>query len=147
MTTVRADGWTVARSRVSLAGRVTAVGGGVASGGLLDLTPVPGDGRHNAASPPRVTARRYDTRILADGLYFFVDLPAGQYVLKGQDDRGNEIKAQQVSIPPAGGTGPLHVVSMDLGALPKAGSDERPPERRLPAVPPRRRRGSKSGDG
>jgi hypothetical protein len=108
---------------------------------------MPSAGRRNAASGPHATARRYDTRILPDGLYFFLDLPAGKYVLKGQDERGNEIEARQVSIPPADGTGPLHVVKVNVSASLKGDADERPLEARAHAAPARRRHGSRSGGG
>jgi len=114
MMTARSDAWIVTRSRVSLAGRVTAADGDVASGGALNLTAATrGDG-HRAASPTPGRTRRYDARIRADGFYFFVDLPAGDYVLDGRDERGLEIEAKRVSIPPPAASGPLNIVSVDL---------------------------------
>jgi len=140
MTTAESDGWIVMRSRVSLAGRVTAASGDIASGGVLGLTAAKGADRHKAASSSHDIGRRYETRIRADGFYFFLDLPAGDYVLDGQDERGNEIEARRVSIPPAEGSGPLDVVDVDLSASTKSGADERPPEAKAPAGSARRRR-------
>jgi len=114
MMTARSDGWIVTRSRVSLAGRVTATDGDVTSGGVVNLTAATGGDGHQAASPTPDRTRRYDARIRADGFYFFVDLPAGDYVLDGRDERGLEIEAKRVSIPPPTGSGPLNIVSADL---------------------------------
>jgi hypothetical protein len=141
MTTAESDGWIVMRSRISLAGRVTAASGGIASGGVLSLTAATGADRRKATSPSHDIRRRYDTRIRPDGFYFFLDLPAGDYVLNGQDERGNEIEAQRVSIPLAEGSGPLDVVDVDLSASTKSGADKRPPpEAKAPAGSARRRR-------
>jgi len=126
MTTPTPDGWIVMRSRVSLAGRVTGADGDVASGGVLNLTAATGGDGHGAASPKPDRTRRYDARIRADGFYFFVDLPAGDYALVGRDERGNEIEAKRVSIPPPAGSGPLNIVSVDLSVAAKSGA-HRPP--------------------
>jgi hypothetical protein len=122
MTTPTPDGWIVMRSRVSLAGRVTGADGDVASGGVLNLTAATGGDGHGAASPTPDRTRRYDARIRADGFYFFLDLPAGDYVLDGRDERGNEIEAKRVSIPPPTGSGPLNIVSADLSVAAKSGA-------------------------
>jgi hypothetical protein len=144
MTMIKSDGWIVMRSRVSLAGRVTAGDGGAASGGTLSLAAVQRADRGKAKSPPPAIVRQYDTSILGDGFYFFLDLPAGDYVLNGQDERGNELETQQVSIPPVDDASRLHVVGVDLSAAVKPGAGERPPEVKAPVAPARRRRGSKS---
>jgi hypothetical protein len=137
MTIVDADGWIVIRNRVSLAGRVTAASGDIASGGALSLTAAHGANRHNAKSPPHGIPRRYDTRIRPDGFYFFLDLPAGDYVLNGQDERGDEIEAKQVSIPPAQGSGPLHIVGVDLSSSTRSGRHGPPPKAQASARPGR----------
>jgi hypothetical protein len=149
MTTVEAGRWIVMRSRVSLAGRVTASAGSIASGGALRLTAALNIDGQNETSLPRAIRRRYDTRIRPDGFYFFVDLPAGEYLLDGRDERGNEIEAREVSIPTASGSGPLHVVTVDLRAVTKPDtdaptSDHRPQEPRGEAGPVRRRPRSRS---
>jgi hypothetical protein len=144
MTTVDSEGWIIMRSRVSLAGRVKGAGGGIASGGVLSLTAAKEADRRNATSSSHDIRRRYDTRIRPDGFYFFLDLPAGDYVLDGQDEGGNEIEAKPVSIPPTDGSGPLHVVGVDLSASTRSGTDE-PAEAKASAGPARRRRGARGG--
>jgi hypothetical protein len=139
MPTVEPDGWIIMRSRVSLAGRVMGAGGGIASGGVLSLTVAKEADRRNATSSSHDSRRRYDTRIRSDGFYFFLDLPAGDYVLDGQDEGGNEIEAKPVSIPPPDGSGPLHVVGVDLTASTRSGADE-PAEAKAPAESAQRRR-------
>jgi hypothetical protein len=145
LTTVEAEGWIVMRSRVSLAGRVTASGGGIASGRALRLTAAAAADERNAISSSRNIRPQYDTRIRPDGFHFFLDLPAGDYVLDGRDERSNEIEAREVSIPPAVGSRPLRVVTVDLSASAQSGADERPPEARTWARPARRRRAPSAG--
>ena len=58
--------------------------------------------------------RRYCAHVRSDGLYFFLDLPAGNYVLSGKDERGRPIENKPVSIPPASGPGMLPVLGVDL---------------------------------
>jgi hypothetical protein len=145
MTTPTPDGWIVMRSRVSLAGRVTGADGDVASGGVLNLTAATGGDGHGAASPTPDRTRRYDARIRADGFYFFLDLPAGDYVLAGEDEGGNEIEPKEVSIPRVDASGPPLIVSVDLSAeTPKS---DAAPDAGKPAstekVPARRRRATR----
>ena len=98
MTTVEAAGWILMRSRVSLVGRVTA------SGGTLRLTAVAAAAGRNAISSPRNIRPQYDTSIRHDGFCFFLDLPAGNYVLDSLNERSNEIEAREVSVLPAVGS-------------------------------------------
>ena len=144
MTIVEPEDWIVMRNRVSLAGRVTAATGDIAGGGALSLTAAQAADGQDATSRPRDIRRRYDTRIRPDGFYFFLDLPTGDYVLNGQDEGGNEIEAHQVSIPPADGSGPLDVISVDLSASTKSDADEGPPQAEASAGQTRRR-GARSG--
>jgi hypothetical protein len=145
MTTAKSDGWIVMRCRVSLAGRVTGADGGIATGGALSLTAADDGDRQKATSPPPDRPRRYDTHIRWDGFYFFLDLPAGDYVLNGQDESGNPIAAQRVSIVPADGSGPLDVIGADLSASTKSDPGERPPRAEASAGPTTPRRGARSG--
>jgi len=133
------DGWIVMRCRVSLAGRVTAAGGDMATGGVLSLTTAQGADRPKARSPSHDIRRRYDTRIRPDGFYFFLDLPAGDYVFFGQHEAANEIEAKQVSIPPAVGSGPLDVVEADLSASTISDADKPEPKARASPTSARRR--------
>jgi hypothetical protein len=128
MTTVEADRWIVMRNRVSLVGRVTAAGGAIANGGVISLAAAQAANGQGTTSPSRTIGRRYDTRVRPDGFYFFLDLPAGEYLLDGEDEHGNEIEAREVSIPHAVGSGPLQVVTVDLSASTKPGADAPPPD-------------------
>jgi hypothetical protein len=51
----------------------------------------------NASDPPVRS-----TRIRPDGRYYFLDLPPGDYVLKGVDDRQRPVEARAVTIAPMG---------------------------------------------
>jgi hypothetical protein len=154
MTNHDSNGWIVNRSRVRLAGRVTAADGTVATGGVLALT----------AGEGTSILRQFIARIRSDGFYFFLDLPAGKYLLNGHDQRGNKIETLHVSITAAKGRG-SDVVAVDLKASgrPHAGEQTRTAESQAardtrretrpeaeqqstevsgPPVPVRRRRGS-----
>jgi len=145
MTAPTPDGWIVMRSRVSLAGRVTGADGEIASSGVLNLTASEGADRHNASSSPHRTPRRYDAHIRPDGFYFFLDLPAGDYLLNGEDEAGNKFEEKQVSIPHVDASAPPDIVAVDLSAASKsdAASDAVKPAPRAKA-PARRRRGSRA---
>ena len=144
MTMAETHDWLILRCRVSLAGRVTAGGGSVASGGVLRLTAMPAASRHHTRSRTHEVLRRYSTQIRSDGFYFFLDLPAGEYVLDGEDEQGDAIEAQRISIPAASSAGPAPVVSADLIVPPKSRADDRRREAKTPAVPVKRRRGSRN---
>ena len=137
--------WIVNRSRVRLAGLVTAAGGGIASGGRLTLSGSQGNDQGKANSPPPAFQRRYDACIRDDGFYFFVDLPAGDYLLSGKDESGNEIEQQQVVVPPIAELGASVFVALDLRAKVDSGTEQRkvPDIKEAPAAPVRRRRGSR----
>ena len=85
--------WEIVRRQVALCGRVVGSGG----------TPVGGRVVHVQSSRTR---RSQDGRTKPDGIYFFMDLPGGEYIVRagspgsGQgrgrvawDDRGNVRKA------------------------------------------------------
>jgi len=136
---VNAACWIVARCRVSLAGRVIAApfASGASRAGLavppdasaeqlreLQLRAarvLDEDWRAARCVDMRVVSatsvdleRRYCAHVRSDGLYFFLDLPAGNYVLSGKDERGRPIENKPVSIPPASGPGMLPVLGVDL---------------------------------
>jgi hypothetical protein len=98
---VDSDRWIVVRHRVSLAGRVADADGGNASGGTLALTPAREGSRRSGVLSSLADARLRHACIRGDGLYYFLDLPEGNYVLSGQDECGNVIEARSVSISPA----------------------------------------------
>ena len=112
------DNWVVLRRRVSLAGRVTIPGGNAASGGAVTLT-------------AKTATARFETRVLADGFYFFVDLPHGDYLLTGRDEYGNEATPQTITLPLTPGTARPPVVKADVVTVSQPAStvDERPRKR------------------
>jgi hypothetical protein len=123
MTPTAPDGRVVIRSRVSLAGRVAGADGEIASGGVLNLT----------AARDAARSRHYETRIRTDGFYFFLDLPAGDYVLEGVDQHGTRLEAKPVSIAPPRGSTLADIVSVNLTAVTPATSSRAPAEAPVPA--------------
>jgi hypothetical protein len=116
MTEAKPEGWIIMRRRVSLAGRVSVAGAGTASGGTVTLTAVEDPGRSGVAPASHNEPRRYDTRILGDGFYFFLNLPSDRYLIGGRDELGHEIESKPVSIPLAEGEGRPPVIRVDLVA-------------------------------
>lgn len=111
---VAAERGIIVRHRVSLAGRVTLKGGANATGGVVTLDAVPQVGGREG--PRRPGARRRETQIRRDGLYYFLDLPAGRYALGGQDERGHVIEAELVTISATEGSAKATPLSQDLVA-------------------------------
>ena len=144
MKVLASDGWIISRSQVTLAGRVIAADGGIASGGSLTVRALRGDGPGKAKSYPTARTPQFDAAIRGDGFYFFANLPAGHYVLEGQDERGNHIEPRHVTVP-AGQLGASDIVALDLTVAAGTGSGE--PRisdvDRSSALPARRRRGSR----
>lgn len=94
--TVSKDAWAaVVRRRVSVGGRVADGAGAPASGGQVALTPLQEGDATQAGFVPR-----WEGEIRADGLFFILDAPPGNYLLDGHDARGRTIAAQPVSIAP-----------------------------------------------
>lgn len=86
---------------------------------------------------------RYYAQVRSDGLYFFLDLPAGNYVLSGKDECGRPIETKPVSIPPVSGPGMLPVLGVDLIAQANQGQiAERSMVTGQRSAPARRRRQS-----
>jgi hypothetical protein len=146
MTALASDGWIVRQLQVRLAGRVIAADGGIASGGRLTLRALQGGGPGKAKSYPAAFTRQFDTPIRADGFYFFANLPAGDYVLEGQDEHGNQIEPRHVTVP-AKQVGAPDIVALDLTVAARSGSEEPSVSDsdvdRSPALSVRRRRGSR----
>lgn len=150
-----ASRWTVLRSRVCLAGRVTAADGTASRGGRLLLVatappvapltapaplpaPAPAVGRRagrRAAAPalpspgeaavppvePAVPTRAWEAPIRPDGRYWFFDVPAGDYLVSGRDERGRVVEARTVSLPPVDvSDGKKPLLGVDLIAVPPA---------------------------
>jgi len=116
MTPTAPEGRVLIRSRVSLAGRVASADGEIANGGVLRLT----------AARDAAGSRHYETRIRTDGFYFFLDLPAGDYVLEGVDQHGTRLEAKPVSIAPPRPSTLTDIVSVNMTAATPATSS-RPP--------------------
>lgn len=70
---------------------------------------------------PAVPTRAWETLIRPDGRYWFFDVPAGDYVLSGRDERGRVVEARPVALPTVDvrdGRKPL--LGVDLVAVPPA---------------------------
>jgi hypothetical protein len=112
----------VRRQRVSLAGHVTRVDGERASGGRVTVLGVasptkPAGARSSAsktATAPIALEQRREAVVRADGLYFFVNLPARDYVVEGCDERGLALEPKRVAVPAADPTRRPPLLSFDL---------------------------------
>lgn len=131
MTAATSAGWVVARSRVRLAGRIAGAETATTSGCVPTLAAVAG-------------ARRYQACMRPDGIYFFLDLPEGNYALSGRDHRGQAIGPHQVTVPAADAAGPAQIVVLDLKASAPSDVEEPPLDTPAANAPGRRRRGSRS---
>lgn len=103
--------WSVIRRRVSVAGYVMRAGGVPACGGSVLCSAASlaasrtstrhGSGRAVSASiSVDATATQRQAPIRSDGLYFCLDLPAGDYVLGGVDERACVIEPRTITIGP-----------------------------------------------
>src|SRR4051794_22352731 len=93
----------VIRHRVSLAGNVTEVGGALLRSGTLQLV----------ASDTTVRTATINN----DGHYFFLDLPAGKYVLQGAVDGGRSLEPRAVIIAPRNADGAPTNVDYEFNLL------------------------------
>lgn len=146
MKTTDLDRWIVVRRRVSLAGRVSAAGGGMAGGGSLALTSAAASTERDGMGSVRGAVWWRDALVRRDSWYFFLDLPAGDYVLSGRDDRGDAIEAGPVSILPTMGLSKPQVVHLDLIASTDRASGGRRAAVKIRGEPAKRRRGATSAD-
>ena len=103
--------WTVIRRRVSVAGHVMRADGVPVRGGSVSWSAASpaasrtstrrGSGRAVPASiSVDAGATQRQAPIRNDGLYFCLDLPAGDYVLGGVDERACVIEARAVTVGP-----------------------------------------------
>jgi hypothetical protein len=112
----------VRRQRVSLAGHVTRADGMRAFGGRVTARRVgsptkPAGGRNSTPKPaiaPLALEQQHEAMIRADGLYFFVNLPAGDYVVEGHDERGLVLEPKPVAVPPSDPTRKPALLNFDL---------------------------------
>jgi hypothetical protein len=108
--------WTVVRRRVSLAGHVARRDGSPVTRGVVQLRHEAavqphaggpqrvgsrGNGRADAAATATTPAQAsaFEAQIRRDGLYFYLDVPAGRYVLAGHDQRGGRIESRAITVP------------------------------------------------
>src|SRR6185369_16950789 len=106
-----------------------------------------GGGRGRAKSNRIEFAPQFDTAIRGDGLYFFVDLPPGEYRLEGEDERGNQIGPRNVTVL-AKQLGSRDIVALDLKASTRSGGEERMDvdPTSSPRTRPRRSRRGRAGE-
>jgi hypothetical protein len=135
------DHWIVVRHRVRLAGHVTVADGGSARGGALTLTAARDGGQRRETLSSLDDARRRHACIRGDGLYYFLDLPEGNYELSGQDECGNGIEAKSVSISPAHASGQSRPLRLDLIASRDQAAGGRRATIKAGAEPTKRRHG------
>jgi len=121
--------WVISRRRVSLAGRVARSEGATASAGVVHLTmealsAQPAVSTIAATSPSLALPRSrrsaaafkgseatavvamtvadswfVETPISPDGYYFYLDLPPGDYLISGRDERGLPLHGRAVTVP------------------------------------------------
>lgn len=107
MSELPASRWyAVRRRRVSLAGHLRRSDGEAAGGGqVCGSSP---DARSESASFHREAVVR------PDGLYFFLDLPAGTWLLSGLDSFGANLGLRSVDVPPPDRTRRPTMLAVDL---------------------------------
>ena len=87
--------WEVVRHQVAIAGRVVDDSNNPVAGAQVTITAMPKELRQkidSAANAAGAKWQRLDERFdqtltKADGIYYFLDLPAGKYTLRGVDKR------------------------------------------------------------
>jgi len=113
---------TVRRQRVSLAGHVVREDGARVVGGQVSVrsaaAPAKQTGGRNSPRKPTdvlsANAQRREVAVRPDGLYCFLNLAAGEYVVEGHDDRGMPLEPRPVTVPPADLTRKPILVNFDL---------------------------------
>ena len=90
----------VIRHRVSLAGKVTRLDGTLLRSGTIQLV--------DSDTTVRIATIRND------GQYFFLDLPAGKYVVQGVADGGRSLEPRAVTIAPGDAGGGTTKVDYDF---------------------------------
>jgi len=112
--------WIVLRRRVAIAGRVVDDAGVPADGGVLSMRAQPATsprrpGRRGADAPPmNHFVQLHETRVRGDGFYFFLDLPAGEYLIDGRDARDRAIEPRSISIAPVVGPAAKPLLGINL---------------------------------
>ena len=81
--------WETTRRQVAIAGRVVDEGHRAVARAEVTLTAVPADGRRRTVDPSHTTV---------DGIYFFLDVPAGTYTVRGVDRRSGAGATKTVAV-------------------------------------------------
>jgi hypothetical protein len=98
--------WEIARHQVAIGGRVVDDGDQPVAGAEVTITAMPEEFRRKIAGAAETAGRgwkdsdeRLDLcRAKADGIYYFLDLPAGKYTVKGEDRRSGAGAEKTVSV-------------------------------------------------
>jgi hypothetical protein len=98
--------WETTRVRVSIAGRVVDEGGRAVPEAEVTITAAPAPPASGVAGAPDTVAaeRKHEDRVVdsghaaIDGLYYFLDVPAGTYTVRGVDRRSGTEAAKTVSV-------------------------------------------------
>ena len=98
--------WEIARHQVAIAGRVVDEGDEPVAGAEVTVTVTPEEFQRKLAGAAKVEGggwkysdQRLDRSFTkADGIYYFLDLPAGKYTVKGVDKRSGAQAEKTVSV-------------------------------------------------
>lgn len=99
-------GWDTVRHQVAICGRVADANGTPVTGAQITIMAMPQAFKLRVESAASVAGcawedrdERYDRTVsLADGIYYFLDLPAGRYTLKGIDARSGTQDEKDTSV-------------------------------------------------
>jgi Carboxypeptidase regulatory-like domain len=98
--------WEIARDQVAISGRVVDGGDEPVAGAEVTVTVMPEEFQRKLAGAAKVEGggwkysdQRLDRSFTkADGIYYFIDLPAGKYTVKGVDKRSGTQAEKTVSV-------------------------------------------------